>query len=263
MLFYRHYVETMMNRIAQHVRCITVFTLIAFAGCAPEIRVPAVSADVLPASWEFLQDEPAATGTRGMIASDAPLASETGIMILRRGGNAIDAAVATAFALAVVMPEAGNIGGGGFLVLRMHDGTAAALDFREKAPLAARRDMYLDADGKSTDHSITGHLAAGVPGSVAGLFEAHRRFGRLPWRQVVEPAIDLADKGFVVTRDFAGSVRADSLRLARYPASAALFYLTAIPRGKEVCGRIRISDGLFGGSPKMVRLASMMAQPQT
>ena len=108
--------------------------------------------------------------------------------IMREGGNAVDAAIAVSFALAVVNPEAGNIGGGGFMVVRMADGTTAALDYREKAPLAATRDMFLDDEGNVTDKSVVGHLAAGVPGSVMGMWEAHRRFGTLPWADLVEPA---------------------------------------------------------------------------
>ncbi len=155
--------------------------------------------------------------------SDEPLASRAGVEIMRKGGNAVDAAVATAFALAVTFPEAGNIGGGGFCVIRMPDGTVTALDFREKAPLAARRDMYLDKNGNVTDLSITGHLAAGVPASVAGLYEAHHRFGRLPWSEVLSPAIKLAAEGFPVSKSFAQSVRDDSVRLVRFRGSADLF----------------------------------------
>ena len=107
---------------------------------------------------------------------------------MRRGGNAVDAAVATGFALAVVHPEAGNIGGGGFMVIRMKDGSSHAIDYREVAPGLATRDMFVDHNGNPTNLSITGHLAAGVPGAVAGMAEAHRRLGRLPWREVVEPA---------------------------------------------------------------------------
>lgn len=197
--------------------------LIVWAGCGPSAYVPSRVPPGIPDSWRFVSVHPPAAGTHGMVASDAPLATEAGVRAMQNGGNAVDAAVATAFALAVVMPEAGNIGGGGFLVVRMADGTAAALDFREKAPLRASRTMYLDSSGTPTDLSITGHLAAGVPGSVAGLYEAHRRFGRLPWAEVVQPAITLADGGFPVTRDFASSIRADSARLARFAASAALF----------------------------------------
>ncbi len=180
-------------------------------------------ADRVPAAWPHALDVPAAEAASGMVASDAPLATRVGVDVLRAGGNAVDAAVATAFALAVVYPEAGNIGGGGFLVLRTADGETAALDFRETAPRAATRDMFLGPDGELTDRSITGHLASGVPGAVAGLWEAHRRYGTLPWRDVVEPAIRLAEDGFVVDDALARSIVAEAERLRRFPASAALF----------------------------------------
>jgi gamma-glutamyltranspeptidase/glutathione hydrolase len=153
-----------------------------------------------------------------------------GLDVLRAGGNAVDAAVATAFALAVVYPEAGNIGGGGFMVGRMADGTNAALDFREKAPLAATRDMFLDAEGNTTDRSVTGHLASGVPGSVAGLHEAHTRFGTRPWAELLAPAIKLAEEGFVVDDALAESVVAAADRLRRFPASTALL----LPAGQPL-----------------------------
>ena len=162
-----------------------------------------------------------------MVATDAPLATAVGVDILREGGNAIDAAIAIAFTLAVVYPEAGNIGGGGFMVARMADGTAAALDFREKAPLAASRDMYLDAQGEPTDRSVTGHLASGVPGAVAGLWEAHRRFGSVPWADLIAPAIRLARAGFVVDSAWAASLHAAADRLRAFDASRALF----LPQG--------------------------------
>lgn len=165
-----------------------------------------------------------------MVTSDAPLATQVGVEILKAGGNAVDAAIATAFALAVVYPEAGNIGGGGFLVARMADGETAALDFRETAPLAATRDMYLDENGELTDRSITGHLASGVPGAVAGLWEAHQRFGSMPWVELVAPAIRLARDGFIVDEDLAGSVVDEEDRLRRFPASAELF----LPNGKPI-----------------------------
>ncbi len=116
---------------------------------------------------------------------------------MQEGGNAIDAAIATQFALAVVFPYAGNIGGGGFMVIRMADGNSRTLDFREKAPLAATRDMYLDENGEVIeDLSTLGHLAVGVPGTVAGMVEAHEKYGSLPWAQLMTPAIMLALKGF-------------------------------------------------------------------
>src|SRR5690554_1492808 len=144
-------------------------------GCSAElaavqhIEAATDSGFTAPPGWDF----PAGSvlpvqGTGGAVASTDPVATEIGIEILRRGGNAIDAAIATHFALAVVNPEAGNIGGGGFLVARMAGGETVALDFRETAPMAATRDMYLDEEGEPTDASVVGHLAAGVPGSVAG-----------------------------------------------------------------------------------------------
>ena len=190
----------------------------------PATPVPATggAAVAMPAGWTLAADTAVARAPRAMVVTDAPLATEVGVEILRAGGNAIDAAVATAFALAVVYPEAGNIGGGGFMVTRLADGTTAALDFRETAPLAATRDMYLDERGEPTDRSITGHLASGVPGSVAGLWEAHRRFGSKPWAELLAPAIRLAREGFIVDEHFSAAIRADSARLSRFPASAAL-----------------------------------------
>lgn len=177
-----------------------------------------------PPAWDFQRDRLAATlASRGMVVTTDRVASEIGVEVLRRGGNAVDAAVATHFALAVVNPEAGNIGGGGFMIVRMADGTTAALDFRETAPMAARRDMYLDSLGNVSDSaSIVGHQAAGVPGSVAGMWEAHRRFGKLPWAELVQPAIALAE-GIVVHERLAGSLRTFEDRLKRYPATAKVF----------------------------------------
>ncbi|MBI4408550.1 MAG: gamma-glutamyltransferase, partial [Gemmatimonadetes bacterium] len=209
---------------------LAAFTLLAgLAGaCAPARETAQPAADELrtrvPAAWRFPLSAPAAFGEHGMVATDAALATRVGIEVLRAGGNAVDAAVATAFALAVVLPDAGNIGGGGFIVLHTQDGTEAALDFREAAPLAAHRDMYLDENGEVVpERSRTGHRAAGVPGAVAGLYEAHRRFGSRPWAELLVPAIRLADDGFPADSVFVAGIRADSQRLARFPASAALF----------------------------------------
>ena len=165
-----------------------------------------------------------------MVATDAPLATHVGAEVLRNGGNAVDAAVATAFALAVVWPAAGNIGGGGFMVAQMAGSPPAALDFREAAPKAATRDMYIGPNGKPDDRAVTGDLAVGVPGSVAGLWEAHHKFGSRPWAELLAPAIKLADSGFVADSDFARGTRYDSARLSKFPASAALF----LPHGHPV-----------------------------
>jgi gamma-glutamyltranspeptidase/glutathione hydrolase len=135
-----------------------------------------------------------------MVVTAHPLASQVGVSVLKKGGNAVDAAVAVQFALAVVFPAAGNIGGGGYMVSRMHDGSVSALDFREKAPEKATTEMYLDKSGNVIpDLSTEGHLASGVPGSVDGMVEAHRKFGSLPWKDLVQPAIDLALGGFKLT----------------------------------------------------------------
>lgn len=206
------------------------FSLCAIAiGCSKPARGSDAAARttsapiVFPATWPFADTVASVTAAHGMVATDAPIATHVGATVLRNGGNAVDAAVATAFALAVVLPAAGNLGGGGFLVVHMGDGREAALDFRETAPGAATRDMYIGANGHADERSITGQLAAGVPGSVAGLWEAHERYGSRPWAELIAPAIALAEQGFVVDSDFAGAIHGDSARLAHFPASAALF----------------------------------------
>ena len=173
---------------------------------------------------------PAPIGKGGAVAAADPLAVAVGLDTLRAGGNAVDAAVATALALAVVYPEAGNLGGGGFAVARM-GGETAALDFRETAPATARRDMYLDAQGKPVENaSLVGPLAAGVPGSPAGLYELHRRYGKLPWPRVVAPARRLAAEGFRVStylHDVLGREETRKL-LLRFPESARVW----LPNGE-------------------------------
>jgi len=135
-----------------------------------------------------------------MVVTAHPLASQVGVDIMKKGGNAVDAAIATQFALAVVFPAAGNIGGGGFMVVRLADGTVASLDFREKAPGKATTNMYLDSAANVIEGlSTQGHLASGVPGSVDGMVEAHKKYGTLPWKDLVQPAIDLALNGFVLS----------------------------------------------------------------
>ena len=157
------------------------------------------------------------------MAAGERAATEAGLEILQAGGNAVDAAVATALALAVVQPDAGNLGGGGFAVVKVGK-ELASLDFRETAPTAARRDMYLDSDGRPDDAaSREGPLAAGVPGTPTGLYVLHQRFGSIPWREVVDPARRLADDGFVVSRRLQLSVADSRKRLERYPETAAVW----------------------------------------
>jgi gamma-glutamyltranspeptidase/glutathione hydrolase len=181
----------------------------------------------------------------GAVASAAPAATEAGVEILRAGGNAADAAVATALALAVVHPRAGNLGGGGFAVARV-DGVVSTLDFRETAPAAATRDMYLGTDGNPVaGRSTVGGLAAGVPGSPAGLYELHRRLGRLPWRQVIDPAVRLARDGFVVTAALHDDLSEQRKLLARFPETAAVW----LPGG---------APPAVGSTMRLPRLAALL-----
>ena len=152
---------------------------------------------------QFLQDR-----THGVLSDSAmvvcahPEAAEVGMNILKAGGNAIDAAIAVQFALAVVYPNAGNLGGGGFMLLRLKSGEVNALDFREKAPSASSKDMFINKATGEVDREIieTSHLASGVPGSVDGMWTAHQKYGTMPWEKLIQPAIDLAQKGFPLTQ---------------------------------------------------------------
>ena len=173
-------------------------------------------------SWGLGGTAPAAEGAHGMVVSGHGLASDVGAGVLEQGGNAIDAAVAVGFALAAVLPAAGNIGGGGFLVYRPNDGEVRALDYREKAPGAATRDMFLDDEGKVAESAVIGHLAAGVPGSVAGLWEMHRTYGSLPWSDLVAPAVELA-RSHEIDEPRSRSLESAAPRLNRFPASAMQF----------------------------------------
>jgi gamma-glutamyltranspeptidase/glutathione hydrolase len=146
----------------------------------------------------------------GMVVSAHPESSRIGITILRKGGNAVDAAVATEFTLAVCYPEAGNIGGGGFMLVRTANGRTDLIDYREKAPLKASRDMYLDASGSVVEGlSTETHMASGIPGTVDGMINIHSKYGTLPFRDVIQPAIDLARRGFPVTEGQASDFNAN------------------------------------------------------
>jgi gamma-glutamyltranspeptidase/glutathione hydrolase len=186
---------------------------------------PAQGQSELPTTWRHTGKAIVTTGTHAMVVSSSPIASQVGRDILRAGGNAVDAAAAVGFALAVVHPAAGNIGGGGFMVMRMNNGLTYALDYRETAPAGASRDMYLDANGDVTDKSRIGHLASGVPGSVAGMLTAQARFGRLPRAAILEPAIALARDGFVLDGTRARSLRGAARQLARFDGSARQFLI--------------------------------------
>ncbi len=177
-------------------------------------------------------------GEHGMVVTAQRLASEVGVDVLKKGGNAVDAAVAVGYALAVVYPSAGNLGGGGFMTVRMKDGRTAFLDFRERAPLKATRTMYLDAKGEPVEGaSLDGYRAVGVPGSVLGLETARQKFGTQPREALMAPAIRLADEGFELTDADARILAAGVERLSKDPAAAAIFMS---PDGKALAPGARL-----------------------
>ena len=220
-------VEKSLPEFCVHKRHLVVLPILLLAACAGRPGQPGTApiAGIAPA-WPYFGKARVTEAPKAMVVSGSPVASEVGRQILRQGGNAVDAAVAVGFALTVVHPEAGNIGGGGFMIIRPADGTVQALDYRETAPSRATRDMYLNAGEEA---SVTGHLSAGVPGAVAGLTEAHRKFGRLPFSTVIDPAIRLARDGFVVDEYRSLSIADDSARLTMFPASRAAF----LPGGRR------------------------------
>jgi len=193
------------------MRKITSFLLVVFlflniAGTPPPGRIPTYAKN-------------------GMVVSASMIASEVGRDILQRGGNAIDAAVATAFALAVTWPAAGNIGGGGFIVYADKSGKTTTIDFREKAPLAATEKMFLDAEGKVINRlNHDGLLSVGVPGTVAGLYLAHTRYGKLPWADLVDPAFKLASKGFAFTYELQRHTKNLKTQFDKYPSTKKVMY---------------------------------------
>lgn len=209
---------------------------------------------------------------QAMVVSAHPLASKVGREVMEQGGNAVDAAIATQFALAVVYPGAGNIGGGGFMVSRMADGEIATLDYREKAPLAGGRDMYLDENGDVISMlSVRGHLAAGVPGTVAGLEAAHKRYGKLDWASLVQPAIDLAANGWELTSREANGLNRNRKAFLDYNTVRPDFFLSeadsgwvegdivSIPDLAKTLERIRDNgrDGFYKGKTAELIVAEM------
>ena len=162
----------------------------------------------------------------GMVAAQNAVAARAGAQVLADGGNAVDAAVAVGFALAVTLPRAGNIGGGGFMLVYDAESEATiAIDYREMAPIGATRDMFLDASGNPDPKlSRASHLASGVPGTVAGFHLAHQKFGRLPWKSLLEPAIKLARDGILVSYDLASNLKRRQSLLCSNKASCGYFY---------------------------------------
>ncbi len=159
---------------------------------------------------------------KGMVVAQEPNAADAGLKVLQSGGNAVDAAIATAMALAVTLPAAGNIGGGGFLVLRKADGRTAFVDFRERAPMAANRDMYLAKNGTLTRDNLVGWRAPGVPGTVRGMELVHKKFATKPWAELLRPAVELAERGFPVTYELANSLRRAGLGAMAPQGTSAL-----------------------------------------
>jgi gamma-glutamyltranspeptidase/glutathione hydrolase len=226
-----------MPHLTRRLQLASLAALFALAACHPSAAAPpkTTAAAVerppakFPEGWRFEAGGRASFARDAMVSSNSELASRAGVEILERGGNAVDAAVATGFALAVTHPSAGNLGGGGFMVIRMADGRTAALDYREIAPLAATRDMYLDEQGNLTDKSVIGPLASGVPGAVAGMTEALAKYGNLSLREVIAPAIRLARDGFIVDSALYGSLRSSSEKITRFEGAAVFF-----PNGEPV-----------------------------
>ncbi len=202
--------------------------VVARIGGSAAVVAAALSADSRTGGALAATDHPVRARS-GMVASAELPASEAGVAVLREGGSAVDAAVATAFALAVVHPRAGNIGGGGFLLYRAAGGEAVAYDFRETAPAASSPSMFLRAGEYESDLHHRSHLAVGVPGTVSGLHLAWSEHGRLPWRRLVEPAIRLAGDGFTVTDGMARDLREVLPEVAPYPASVAQFTKDGLP----------------------------------
>ncbi len=197
-------------------------------------------------------------GRQGVVVTASDIASDIGAAVLGRGGTAVDAAVATAFAMAVTYPTAGNIGGGGFMVVRLPDGSATAFDFRERAPGKSTPTMYLDAEGNINRRlTAAGYLAPGVPGTVRGLALAHSRFGKLPWRDVVMPAADLARNGFRVSASLASGLNREvGGPMAPFPGSVAAY-------GKPGGGQWADGDTLVLGDLAKTLTAIAMDGPDT
>ena len=187
---------------------LAAFALVGSAASPPPVRAP-----------------------KAMVSSASAIASEAGAAILKKGGNAVDAAIAVAFALAVTYPTAGNIGGGGFMIVRMNDGRSGAIDYRETAPAKAHKAIFLNAQGEVIPNaSKTGHRSVGVPGTVAGMALAHEKFGSLAWKELLEPARRLAAEGFPVSYSFARGLKGLQTKAKDFPETHRVF--TALAEGE-------------------------------
>lgn len=245
--------------------------LLLLAGLAACTTAPPATSPTTLTASNLAASVPAATPVithKAMVVSAHPEATRIGVGVLQRGGNAYDAAVAVQFALAVALPAAGNIGGGGFALYRGADGQEGALDFRETAPAAATRDMYLDAAGNVVPHlSTRGHRAAGVPGTVAGMWALHRKLGKLPWKEVVEPAVQLAARGLLLTAKEAAGLNGQQKDFAQFNPTNAYLKNTPWQAGETIkypelartLGRIRDQGaaGFYTGETADLLVAEM------
>lgn len=233
--------------------------LICLLGCSSGQNHPAPAPSVPKA--DFLNGRVhGELGDSAMVVTAHPIATHVGVDILRAGGNAVDAAIAVQFALAVVYPNAGNIGGGGFMLLRMNDGTANALDFREKAPATSSKDMFLDPTTQEVNRHLieNSHLASGVPGSVDGMWTAHQQYGTMEWSKLLQPAIDLALNGFPITDMQAEDLTAMQAELKQLNKGKSYFIKQVWKEGdtlvqKDLAATLKLiqekgRDGFYAGS---------------
>ena len=242
---------------SRFVRAVAITTIAA--GCHAATRPAGVEVEFAP----VVSPSPV-RAEHGMVVSTERRASQVGRAVLRAGGNAVDAAIATGFALAVTHPAGGNVGGGGFMVIRFPEGEATAIDFREKAPLSAHAEMFLDENGKySREIHHNSHRAVGVPGTVAGFALAHRSYGKLPWEQLVRPAVDLAEEGFVLTQALARSLAALVERYQQYPATGEAFSRNGEPYAPGETRLIAAEMRRGGGAITEEDLAGYEAQERT
>jgi gamma-glutamyltranspeptidase / glutathione hydrolase len=242
-----------------------MLSLALLAGCTPSAATTppeysplpqtdaAKTAAVARSLPAFAGEPGVAVGTRGAVASAEGNASRVGVEVLKKGGNAVDAAIAVAFALAVTHPTAGNLGGGGFMMVRLADGTSAALDYRETAPAGASRNMYLDAAGNMTRESLLGAKAAGIPGTVAGLALAHERFATRPWAELIAPAIALARDGHALEASHAESM-AEALAKMREAGFTESVRIYADQAGQP------LAAGAIWKQPDLARTLELIAQ---
>ena len=212
-----------MKRYSKFQQVVLMLAVVVALASAPVVLIPR---HALPTAVAASREPVRAKN--GLVASTSEIASRVGVDVMKRGGNAVDAAIAVAFALAVTHPAAGNLGGGGFMMIRLRDGRSTAIDYREMAPAAAHRDIYLDNNGNPIEGeggSLVGYRAAGVPGTVRGMELALKKYGsgKLTWSQLIEPARRLAANGFIVNRDLARSLRGTRDYLSQYPETKRIY----------------------------------------